>query len=109
MMASMRDIRALGRQIGERFHPERVVLFGSHAHGSANEDSDVDLLVVMPFRGKPATKSAEIRLAINPPFPTDLILRTPATVRRRLAMGDGFLADILERGKVLYEAHHVAV
>jgi len=104
-MASMRDIRTVTRRISREFHPKRVVLFGSHAHGTARKDSDVDLLVVMPFKGKPAAKSAEIRLKINPPFPTDLIVRTPQAVRRRLAMGDDFMIDILERGKVLYEAH----
>ena len=103
-MVSMRQIRQVGRRIAREFRPQRVVLFGSRARGAATADSDVDLLIVMPFEGKPVSKSVEIRLKIRPPFPTDLLVRTPEMVRRRLAMGDDFIRDILEHGKVLYEA-----
>ena len=102
-MATLRQIRAFGRRIGREFHPERVVLFGSYARGTATPDSDVDLLVVVPFEGKAAHKSVEIRLKLRPPFPVDLVIRTPETVRERLAMDDGFMREILEEGKVLYE------
>ena len=100
----MRDIADVGRRIGREFHPRRVVLFGSHAGGTPGEDSDVDLLVVMPFEGKPPAKSVEIRLRINPPFPVDLLVRTPQAVQKRLEMGDQFMRNIIESGKVLYEA-----
>jgi len=103
-MVTMRQIRQVGRRIAREFRPQRVVLFGSRARGAATADSDVDLLIVMPFEGKPVSKSVEIRLKIRPPFPTDLLVRTPEMVRRRLAMGDDFIRDILEHGKVLYEA-----
>jgi hypothetical protein len=43
-------------------------------------------------------------LAARPPFPLDLLVRTPGEVRTRLAMGDTFIRDILQQGKVLYEA-----
>ena len=103
-MVTMQQIRDIGRRIGREFHPQRVMLFGSHAHGTATADSDVDLLVVMPLKGKAVDKSVEIRLKISPPFPVDLLVRTPETVSRRIAMGDSFMQDILQRGKVLYEA-----
>jgi predicted nucleotidyltransferase len=105
-MATMAQIRALGRKIGEAFHPQRVILFGSHAEGTATEDSDVDLLVVMPFSGRAAAKAAEMRLEVDAPFPVDLLVRTPEALRRRLAIGDDFIREILDRGKVLYEADH---
>jgi predicted nucleotidyltransferase len=41
-------IRRFARQIAERFHPKRVILFGSYAHGTPQAESDVDLLVIMP-------------------------------------------------------------
>ncbi len=59
----------------------------------------------MPFEGRSVDKSVEIRLKINPPFPLDLLVRTPEVVRQRIEMGDCFLRDILKDGKVLYEAH----
>ena len=103
-MVTMRHIEKVGRQIVREFHPQRVVLFGSHATGNASDDSDIDLLVVMPFEGRAAAKSAEIRLKIDSPFSVDLLVRTPQALRKRLTMGDQFIRDIIEQGKVLYES-----
>ena len=104
-MVTMRDIRAVGRRIARRFRPERIILFGSHARGTATDDSDVDLLVIMPFEGDSLWKSGEVLAAANPDFAADVIVRTPQAVQRRLEMGDRFMQDILTKGKVLYEAH----
>jgi len=103
-MVTMDQIEELGRRIGREFHARKVVLFGSYAHGVATDDSDVDLLVVLPFEGKSVNQSVEMRLRLRPAFPVDLIVRTPETVRQRVEMGDGFMREILEEGKVLYEA-----
>jgi predicted nucleotidyltransferase len=40
-------LQQVTHQIVERFHPERIVLFGSRAHGEARSDSDLDLFVKM--------------------------------------------------------------
>lgn len=106
-MISMRSIREFSRQIAAEFHPERIVLFGSYASGRPTPDSDVDLLVVMPFEGKSVNKSVEMRVRLRPKFPLDLLVRTPQAVQQRLEMGDTFMQDILNDGKVLYEADHV--
>jgi predicted nucleotidyltransferase len=105
-MVALDRIGEVSLRIAREFHPDRIVLFGSHARGTAGEDSDVDLLVIMPFEGKAVTKSVEIRLKVRPGFPVDLLVRTPEKVQERLAMGDGFMREILETGKVLYEAGH---
>ena len=99
-------IRALCHRIAEEFRPERIILFGSHASGQAREDSDVDLLVVMPFRGKCARKSVEILNRVEPDFPVDVIVRTPRQMRERLADSDFFLREVVKNGKTLYEAAH---
>ena len=103
-MVSMKDIRAAAERIGRDFRPHKVILFGSYAHGTATADSDVDLLVVMPFKGQSVYKSTEIALKANPHFPMDLLVRTPRDVRKRLAWNDFFIREILEKGKVLYAA-----
>lgn len=103
VMVTMNQIEELGRRIGREFGADRVVLFGSHARGAATDDSDVDLLIIFPFEGKSVFQSVEIRMRLRPPFPVDLVVRTPETVRERLAMGDDFIREILEEGKVLYE------
>lgn len=99
----MKQIEELSRHIAREFHPHRIILFGSHARGVPTVDSDVDLLVVLPFEGKAVNKSVEIRLKFRPPFPVDLIVRTPEKIRERVEMGDDFMREILEEGKVLYE------
>ena len=103
-MAAMSEIEELGRQIGREFRPERVVLFGSHAHGVPTDESDVDLLIILQFEGRSVDQSVQIRLKLRPAFPVDLLVRTPEMVRERLALGDDFMREILDEGKVLYDA-----
>ncbi len=102
----MRQIRAFARRIAAEFRPRKIILFGSHAKGTARRDSDVDLFVVMPFRGRRVDQSVGILMKLRPSFPLDLIIRSPKEVRERLRIGDPFVRRILESGKVLYEADH---
>jgi uncharacterized protein len=104
-MVAMDQIEQFGRRIGEEFGAERVILFGSYAHGKANPDSDVDILVIGPFEGRSVDRSVEIRMRLRPSFPMDLLVRTPEKVRERIEMGDAFMREILDHGKVLYEAN----
>ena len=103
-MVTMNKIEEFGRRIGQEFGAERVILFGSYARGEVTEDSDVDLLVIGLFTGRGVDKSVEIRMKLRPGFPMDLLVRTPEKVHQRIEMGDGFMQEILEEGKVLYEA-----
>ena len=102
-MVSMKEIREVGQRIGRQFRPDRVLLFGSYADGSATDDSDVDLLVVLPFDGRPFHKSLEILNRLDIRFPCDLVARPPEDVARRYEQGDPLIRDALDRGKVLYE------
>jgi uncharacterized protein len=103
-MVAINQIKQFGRQIGEQFGAEQVILFGSYAQGRATVDSDVDLLVIGPFKGRSADKSVEIRMKLRPKFPVDIIVKTAEKVHQRTKMGDCFMREILEKGKVLYEA-----
>ena len=105
-MVQMDQIRELSRSIGQQFKAEKVILFGSYAYGRPAPDSDVDLLVVMRFQGKGAWKSLEILNRLKPRFAVDLLVRTPAQLRRRVQWNDFFLKEILAQGQVLYEADH---
>jgi predicted nucleotidyltransferase len=98
----MRIIRRFARQVAERFQPDKIILFGSHAYGTPHADSDVDILVVMPARNQ-LDQAVRIELACDPPFPLDIIVRTPKNMKWRLEEGDSFLKEIISRGKVLYE------
>ncbi|SRR5579884_2415621 len=104
----LRIIRRYARAIADRFHPDKIILFGSYAYGTPHADSDVDLLVVMPAY-RQGSMAYKIRLALSAPFPMDLIVRTPQELRRRLADGDLFHTAIVSRGKVLYEKGNARV
>ncbi|QZZ21271.1 nucleotidyltransferase domain-containing protein [Leptothermofonsia sichuanensis E412] len=108
-MISIGQIQAFSQQIAEKFQPERIILFGSYASGQPTEDSDVDLLVVLPFKELPVQKAIAIRQQIKAPFPLDLMARTPEQIQQRLEMGDFFIQDIMQNGRVLYEANHARV
>src|SRR5687768_12988753 len=89
-----RLIRWFARQVAERFHPEQIILFGSHAYGTPHADSDVDLLVVMPCRNE-LDQAVRIRQAVDYNFPLDLLVRTPDNLAWRLAEGDEFLRGVV--------------
>ena len=100
------DIEKLVGEIARQFKPDRIVLFGSHANGTATADSDVDLLVVMPTPKRCMDQAIEIRRALSHTFGLDLLVRTPQQVEERVAQGDFFLTEILATGAVLYERAH---
>ena len=108
-MITQSQIQSVADKIAEQFQPERIILFGSYAYGTPNEDSDVDLLVVMPFEGKSVRKSIEIEAEVHQGFPMDLIAITPASLQSRLDSEDYFLREVVESGRVLYEADYARV
>jgi predicted nucleotidyltransferase len=99
----MAAIRRFARQIAERFHPDKIILFGSYAYGTPHAESDVDLLVIMPAYDV-VNQSIRIGLAFERPFSFDLFVRTPKQIARGLKENDWFLREIIEKGIVLYEA-----
>jgi len=101
---SQKAIAGVVRQIAEKFHPQKIILFGSYARGNPQPDSDVDLLVVMETPLKEMQQAVRICLSIDYHFGLDLIVRTPRTLKERIAMGDSFLCEITADGKVVYEA-----
>lgn len=98
-------IRGIAGRIVEYYHPHKVILFGSYAYGKPTPDSDLDILIVMNTRKRPAARSAEISLKCRPPFvPMEVVVLTPGEIKQRLAGFDPFLEEVLAKGRVLYEA-----
>jgi predicted nucleotidyltransferase len=104
--STMEQVHQLCDQIVREFHPRKIILFGSYAYGQPTEDSDVDILIVMPFDGSSRDQAVKIRTRIDTPVAMDLLVRTPEQISERLAMDDFFIREIIEQGKVLYEADH---
>lgn len=100
----MTVIHSLAQRIVERFHPQRILLFGSYAYGQPRPESDVDILVVLDTPMKESEQALQIRKAVNVLFGLDLIVYTPERLAQRIAWGDSFLREITTQGVVLYES-----
>lgn len=96
-------IRRFARQIARRFQPEKIILFGSYAYGTPHDESDVDLLVIMPTHDVVA-QEIRIGLELDRPFSHDIVVRTPQQVARGLKQNNWFLREVIAKGKVLYDA-----
>jgi predicted nucleotidyltransferase len=108
-MIDRKKIKTFVSEVARQFQPQRVILFGSYAYGKPGPNSDVDLLVIMPHQGHPAIQAAEILKRIHAGFPIDLIVRSPREIKKRLAMDDFFITEILDQGETLYEVRHARV
>ena len=97
-------IQAVVRLIVDRFDPEQIILFGSHARGQAGVHSDVDLLVVMQGEAK-AGRGNPVRRAIAERFviPIDVIIRSPEAMAQHRHDPYSLIHKALEEGEVLYE------
>ncbi len=93
----------VARQIVEKFHPIKVILFGSYAYGIPRRESDVDLLVVMETDIREVQQEILILKNIEHRFGLDILVKTPKTFNERIEAGDSFLKEIVQKGKVLYE------
>jgi len=91
-------------RIVTRFHPRRVLLFGSHARDTANAQSDVDLLVVFDLVADRRQTAIDIRRALSDlPVSKDIIVTTPEEIARRGELTGSILRSALREGRVLYE------
>jgi len=100
-----RVIEAMATRIAERFHPDRIVLFGSHARGNATSDSDVDLLVIKPISGSKRQERLAMRSVLRGyGLAKDIVLVTPKEVTRYGHTAGSIIRSALEEGRVLYDS-----
>ena len=104
LAASETFISTMVDRIVEGFHPSRVILFGSHARGTATEWSDVDLLVILPNVSDKRDTAVEIRRALGDlPVCKDIVVATSEEVGRRGHLVGTVLRSALREGRVIYE------
>lgn len=99
----VRVIGQMSRRIARQFHPDKIILFGSHARGDAGPDSDVDLLVVMPVNGSTREKAVEIGVALHEfDVAKDVIVVRPEEFAWRKDVVGTIEWPATREGKVLY-------
>src|ERR1044072_8848660 len=89
-------------RIVQKFHPIRIILFGSWARGSAREDSDLDLLIVLPKVEHKRKAAIEVLRALNGlPIAKDVIVTTPKEIKERGQVTGNLLREALVEGKTI--------
>ena len=103
-MVEKKILLEASQRLGKQFHPERVILFGSYARGSADEHSDVDLLVICTFEGSRRKLMVEMDRSLRGlNFARDIVVLTPEEFERDRHIPGTLARPILEEGQVLYE------
>jgi len=110
----MIDIEKLKLLIVERLKPldpEKIILFGSYAYGTPNEDSDIDLYIVtnddfIPLSFKEDSQiylkiSKQLRDIITQ-YPTDLVVHTKKMYQKAIDINQLFVKNIIQNGVKLY-------
>lgn len=103
-MVAMNEIERFGRQIGEQFKAEKVILFGSYAQGTAKEESDIDLLVVARTNLPPGERYGAVRRLVSD-FPAgfDIVVETPEEYSKWRTVVNHIVYFADRYGKVIYE------
>lgn len=98
------DIEERVRRIVSGFSPERIILFGSRARGTAGPDSDVDLLIVVRSHLAPGRQVVEIRKALaDLPVAKDIVVVSPEYFERFKDVVGTVVWPAVREGQVLYE------
>jgi uncharacterized protein len=88
--------------------PEKIILFGSYAYGTPNEDSDIDILIIKDIE---ASKVRYFRINMKIKLwnlvkkwniPIDIIVDNQQRINQRIQDGDLYYKEILTKGSVLY-------
>ncbi len=104
-MISEEIINEVKDRLVQQFHPQRIILFGSQARGTADPKSDVDILVVCPFEGNRRRLMVKMDRALKGlPLARDIMVLTPEEFERDRQIPGTIARPAWKEGKVLYEA-----
>ncbi len=82
-IVALTDIQKFVADVAREFLPEKAILFGSYATGSAKAESDVDLLVVMREDVSGVRVAADIITRLKPTLPVELVVRSSRQIKAR--------------------------
>jgi len=98
---------AIVQKLIKYFAPQKVILYGSYAYGNPEPDSDLDLLIIKDTTERFIDRWQAVRRILSDPnrmAPIETLILTPGEITDRIARGDQFIAEIMKKGRVLYEA-----
>ena len=97
-------LKEMTRRLVAELQPHQIYLFGSHAWGKPNEDSDVDLFVIVPESDKsPLERGLQARRCLRDlRMPKDILVETQAEVEWASRVYASLESEILDRGIKLY-------
>jgi len=98
-------LQEITQRLVDEFQPEEIILFGSQAWGKPDQDSDLDLLVIVSQSElSPARRAMDAHRCLQGlNVPKDVLVRTRAEVERSRHVRASLEHQIFERGTVLYE------
>lgn len=97
-------IQEIVQKIVKEYKPEKIILFGSWAWGEPGPDSDVDLFVVKETKEQSLKRIEALdKIFSRREFPMDFLVYTPQQIKKRLEIGDFFVQEIINNGKILYD------
>ena len=103
-MISNETLLKVRERLVDGFHPEKILLFGSQARGTADDRSDVDILVVCSFKGKRRHLMLEMDRALSGlDNAFDVLILTPEEYQRDSRIPGTVGRYAYKEGKVLYE------
>lgn len=105
-MVTQRQISKIVHRIKNNYSLEKIILFGSYAYGQPEEDSDLDLLVVVKKSDLPRHKRArEIRKRLWGLIdtPKDILVYTEDEIEEWKEVEQAFITKVMNQGRVLYE------
>ena len=97
-------LEEIKKRIIEKVHPEKIILFGSHAWGKPGESSDLDLFVILSHSNEPSYRRARVIYEVlqGIKYPIDVVVQTHDEVERNKLVRTSLVSNILSKGKVIY-------
>lgn len=104
MTQLQKEIEAIKNQLVEKYKPEKVILFGSHAWGKSDKDSDFDFCIIKEGVEEKSRyeRMLEVERLVDYKKASDFLVYTPYEIRKRIWLGDPFIKRIVNEGKIIY-------
>jgi len=97
-----KEVNNIANQIKEKYKPDKIILFGSSAKGNVTENSDIDMLIIKDTNKRRVERIREVLSIVDYDIPFEPVVFTNEELRKRLALNDFFIKNILKEGKILY-------